>query len=112
MNIQHFRPKMRTVAERWKETYFRDGGGGWNNGAFGSSEEIYNKLAALDPATATPAQVAAILGNDSWILFRCEECSLMHPIVVSYGDSPTVELCLDCLRVGGEVAKALKQAGV
>lgn len=61
-------------------------------------------LNELDGETATPAQIAAIVGNDSWCCPQpCDECARNADVVVQLGspfdcESPTARVCAKCLR--------------
>jgi len=120
------RDRIRNVAERWKEQYCRrafspaanKAVNHWSpTSAHADTGEIYNKLAALDGETATPAEIAAIIGNDSWCVlgYRCTECdtfptdAILHVGEEPDYDSATVYLCRDC---AAKVANAFPpQAG-
>lgn len=93
MRLITIRDKIRTVAERWAEKY------GSPRGA------ISDKLRALDLDTATAADVARIVGNDSWVGLECNECGGKFDEVVEAGEplvedydyrSATVTLCREC----------------
>lgn len=67
--------------------------------------EITRKLEALDVTTATAADVAQIIGNQSWSYFCCDECSQYVEKVVEFGEyESTVKLCTSCLRAGSALA--------
>lgn len=92
------RQRITTVAEEWRRQYFEEEGG-WR----GNKEAIYNKLLALDLKTATPQDVKAVIGNDSWTSLWCSECgenvSLYRECGAEDGyDSSTANLCETCLR--------------
>lgn len=83
------------VAERWKRQYCqRDG---WTRTHSGSSEDTYRGLAALDGKTATAAQVAAIIGNESWSAYYCGECDeyRSRAVALDNGDG-TSYICEGC----------------
>lgn len=95
------RSQIASVAERWRQQYgvadrwpeFRDGV---------STREIYNRLLAIDVETATPDGIADIIGNDSWIGVRCDECKNNVDPGLMLGDEPDVEshtiwICRTCL---------------
>lgn len=107
------RDQIRTVAARWKEQYCRRAFSPAANAVIDfwsrtylhhSTEEIYNKLVALDGETATPADIAAIIGNDTWVRIshQCSECcacpsdAILHVGEEPDFDSATVYLCRDC----------------
>jgi len=89
------------VAARWKAQYCHDGK--WDDvwGRDKSSESIYQGLIALPPS-ATAADVATIIGNDTWVGERCTECGKRNAVLL-VGDEPdyesaTVYLCAKCAR--------------
>jgi len=99
------RDKIRGVAEAWKRQYFH-----CNNRKWGgtlkrpSTEEVYSNLLALDTKTATPEDVAKIIGNGSWARLTCNDCRKDVKAVVECGEEPdyessTANLCVDCLKV-------------
>lgn len=73
---------------------------------YGRSEKrgIRQQLAALDPDTATAEDVAAIVGNHSWVTPQaCHECGQETWDIVEVGEevdhySPTANICRDCLK--------------
>jgi hypothetical protein len=67
------------------------------------------KLESLDPATATAAQVAEIIGNKSWSYFACSECSQYVEQAVEFGDGyeACLTLCPSCLRAGSALASVV-----
>lgn len=103
------------VAGRWKRQYFV--GGTWRTTRTGSSEHIYQGLVAL-PATATAADVAAIIGNSSWVGHQCNECGEGADVAFQLGQEPdyeshTVTVCAVCAKVYAEFIQAAiaKQEG-
>ncbi len=90
------RDQIRTVADRWGEQY---GKPYWKNDE--EKQEIGRRLAALDKEKCSAADVAAIIGNDSWSLLQCDNCEAEVTAVVRVGDDPdydsrTVTLCKPC----------------
>lgn len=92
------REQVQGVAARWRAQYCK-------NGEWGGSRDdplvIYERLLAL-PKEATAADVAGIIGNDSWVGENCTECGKREAIVV-VGEEPdyeslTVWLCAACIR--------------
>ena len=89
----HKRDIIRGVAKRWAETY------AMNYDRWPDKKVIGEKLAALDPETATAQQVNEIIGNTSWTAMRCVECGQdHHATLVQIGDQPDydaqwVDLC-------------------
>lgn len=110
MKLLDARTQIREVAARWRDHYL-------DNGVWASTMRnsdtgtIDVELRALDVETATPQDVAAIIGNDSWCCpQRCDECGDRKWQVVRLGEEPdyesaTANICVDCLR------KALALAG-
>lgn len=99
MKLIDTRNQIRTVAERWKNLFFRKGA--WASYVHNPAEQIYHKLISLDPEVATEAQVAFIIGNASWIGQTCSECE-KHRAVIEVGQPPDYEshtayLCTTCL---------------
>ena len=69
------------------------------------SKGIHAKLVALDTETATAADVAAIIGNESWVRVEdCSDCGAKYlKSVTQLGEEPDYEsqtayVCDDCLR--------------
>ena len=66
------------------------------------TQEISRRLHGLDKARASPEEVAAIIGNGSWVTPKqCDECGDVFDDVVQVGqpedyDSNTVTICLGC----------------
>lgn len=85
------------VDRRWREQYPE--GSKWETE---KTKAIYDRLRNLDRLTASSADVSAIIGNTSWSMFLCAECSERVEVVVSMGrytdDYECREYCLDCLR--------------
>lgn len=102
MKIIDERHQVRGVAEHWKSQYRRDGQ--WMTGMYGDAGEVYEKLVALDPETATGKDVAKIIGNNSWAgPADCHECGEAVARTVEIGQEPdyeshTAQLCEGCLR--------------
>lgn len=81
----------------------------WEN-QFGSDPEkpqwkkVLIHLRAMDLATATEEQIAAIIGNRSWTRLECIECKQDCRTAIQLGqafdaESQTAYLCPNCLRV-------------
>lgn len=114
------RTQVREVAKRWANSYPE-------NGPYGrdpQKQAITKALAALDVETATAADVAAIIGNDSWCCpQKCHECGAVVDVAVQVGEEPdyesnTATLCFACVEnalalmgpnVGGEARLAAHQ---
>lgn len=104
------RAQIRTVAARWKRQYFDAVRREWGSTVLGSSMAIYERLRALDVETATPADVAAIIGNRGWVEESCDGCGTYDAPLVHVGETPDYEarylfLCEACVR---KVAAAFK----
>jgi hypothetical protein len=86
------------AAAAWKRTYYH--GDKWAGYAF-NPETVYNRLVAL-PVGATAADVAAIIGNDSWVGVTCDDCRTERAVVQVGAEpayeSPTANLCATCVR--------------
>lgn len=68
----------------------------------GDKRDITIKLEALDGNTATPEDVANIIGNKGWTSIKCDECGRVVIEAVRMGEEPdyeshTAHLCLQCL---------------
>ncbi len=66
-----------------------------------SSDQIADELARLDTDTATPEQVAAIIGNISWTDLKCGQCNAdveaVMDISAHYSDKVNY-ICHPCLK--------------
>jgi hypothetical protein len=70
------------VAERWVKQYATainiPAGGDvryeWTTDCVGNAGDIHTALTTLDPQTATPADVAKIIGNGGWTTVWCDVC--------------------------------------
>jgi hypothetical protein len=89
------------VAERWKRQYPD------------SRDEIYAQLQAL-PSTATAADVAAIIGNDTWVGVSCSECGTRSQIAVGLNtledNQGVVHVCLPCIEKLQIFVKGVREA--
>lgn len=89
------RSQVRTVADRWADQYRY-----WDHDA--EKVAIGAALRALDPETATPDDVAIIIGNRSWACpTECDGCGEAFDAVVRVGEEPdyrTCVLCIGCVR--------------
>jgi len=90
MKVLSVRDNIRSVSGRFNERY--------------KSEKVLQKaqLYALNVETATPDNVAAIMGTTAWIDIFCGECNRSVDSVVQFGefnyDSTPEIICLDCLK--------------
>lgn len=82
-----------TVKDHWRRQYYDNGV--W---ATPSAAQTYDRLSTLPP-TAKAADVAAIIGNDSWVGYECFECGKRHPVALEIGqdDLERRALCLTCV---------------
>lgn len=91
------RSQIRIVAQRWRHQYPHE------------KLDIAAALEALDVETATPDDVAAIIGNRSWTDLRCDECGQHErDAVVQLGETPdyesnTASVCAPCLLAALEL---------
>jgi hypothetical protein len=97
------REQVRNVAKRWRATYGR--------GQYGQDKlVILAKLDALDVETATAADVAAIIGDTSWVEpWKCLECGERSWSVIQVGEEPDYEsetayLCIGCLGTAASLS--------
>lgn len=105
MKLLSERNQVREVAERWKMQYGNT-----------TQPEWKAKTAALedlDKETATAADVAEIIGNDSWACpQQCDECGARSWNVVQLGEEPdyesrTANVCFDCLAKAHQLAESM-----
>lgn len=103
MNVITERELIRSVAARWRHQYGDRGDYSSRRLRSGkTAAEVAAQLDQLDPETATAADVARIIGNDSWTrVAECDECRGRAPCVVEVGEPPdyessTARLCLPC----------------
>lgn len=99
-----------SVAERWKRQYFHPVNG-WRQCRGGTGDVTYERLVNL-PATATPEDVAAIIGNDKWCgSEKCRECGRKAAVMLGEGpdyESHTVYICRPCLELALKLARQCK----
>lgn len=97
----------RGVAERWRQSYQRDGA--WTRVVGGSSEVIYNRLCDLGENPDVDA-VATAIGNKSWSYLTCnacgEEVKRAADLSRAYSDGPNL-ICRPCLE---DAIKAMDRA--
>lgn len=109
MQIITKRDLIRGIAAHWYASYKRYIVG--DDPTIGLDKRtIYAKLLALDVNTATEAEVAAIIGNSSWIDNRCHECGRQCDLVIEVGepscyDSCTAQLCPECLAAATKMVQ-------
>ena len=91
MKVVNKRSLIRSVAERWRMTYSR-------NGVLEiSKEDIYAKLKALNLETCSEEDVSNAIGNDSWTHLKCDECQTRVDWVLVVGEQPNYESATACL---------------
>lgn len=98
MNIVTQRDLIREVAGRWLHQYRESITRADEYGRQRKNEG--DQLAALDPEKASIADVAAIIGNESWTNIRCGECGnkIDWAIVVGSCDGESsCALCRTCI---------------
>lgn len=111
MKLLTERVLIREVAQRWKAQYA--GYRGPTPSDTAEKAAIGHKLAALDAETATAADVAAIIGNDSWTrIDHCDECGAENlAVAVRLADdteSSSADICLPCLRKAVRLASGVE----
>ena len=93
------RDQARTVAVSWRTQVCRS-----SYGSYKRNRKVGDELAALDTETTTAAQIAEIVGHDSWCRpQKCDECDNHSWDVVQLGEdsdyeSNTANVCAPCLR--------------
>lgn len=105
MRLVLSRQKITNIADRWASQYPPDkypDDTRWG--------QVRQKLAKLDVETATPNDVANIIGNKSWSHVSCSECGDYGDRGVQFGDfgdySDSVTVCPSCLRAAAALATA------
>lgn len=92
------RDLIRGVAKKWYKAYAPNGRGvAWGRLIHESSETIYRELEAIDKETATPEDVAKIIGNDSWTRIVCGECKEDVSAVIRCGAETDYESATACI---------------
>jgi hypothetical protein len=91
------RDLIRGVADRWRKQYFDGRTQSWRQ-SLGDSCLTYDRLAALDPESATAADVNAIVGNKTWSRPECGVCCerAIKVVVIANCDSDA-QVCPACL---------------
>jgi hypothetical protein len=105
MHLLLSRTMIATVAKRYAEQYPEGGASGP-----ATRHETREALFNLDPATATAADVARIIGNKSWSYFSCDECAEYVEKAVSFNreyGSETWALCTSCLRAAAALGSVV-----
>jgi len=104
MEITTQRDLIRVVAKRWRDTYEPFEQWDMRPTIFGPAQDkkaIALKLDKLDPETATPEDVAAVIGNESWTRLTCDECGQDVAAILTVGQeldygSQTASICRKC----------------
>lgn len=105
MELMSERNQVRTVADRHLRAYPDPAYVYWDKTTAGEKQA---QLRALDPETATAADVAAIIGNGNWVEPKeCGECGATGWDAVELGDpeSESVCICMKCLKAAARLAK-------
>jgi hypothetical protein len=103
------RNQVRNVLSAWVKQY-----GTRTRQRPGANFETLAKLEALDTETATAADVAAIIGNTTWVRPQtCDECRAVTWQAVQVGEEPDYEsataiICVHCLRAALNLLGAVK----
>ncbi len=100
MTIVTTRGQIRTVLERWYQTYRHD----IENPPKWSpldKEAVHIGLCAMNPETATADEINRIIGNTGWIDITCTECrkdvERALEVYPNDGESAATYLCRECL---------------
>lgn len=105
MELMNERHQVRTVADRHLRAYPDPSFVYWDKTTAGDTQA---KLRAIDPEKATAADVAAIVGNGSWVEQKeCSECGATGWDTVQLGDPEreTVCICAACLKAAVRLVK-------
>jgi hypothetical protein len=96
---------VRGIPERFRSQYPDDNRVCWNGKTAG---EIYRALAILTPEEATPAAIAAIIGNKSWSYLRCDECGdeVERAVEIDECSDSSKTICGSCARAIAALAVA------
>lgn len=116
MHIITQRMLIQGVAKRWHQQYapFSNGSPPLFSARKGlgtslTKEGIYQHLEALDKETASAADVANIIGNESWTRMTCDECKSDVDWLLEVGaerdyESSTACLCKECVAKASGMA--------
>lgn len=100
------RARVRDAIRCWLANYGPDG-------SYGSDKRgraVGRELLALDPETATAAQVTEIIGNDSWAgPLACSQCGARTYDIVQVGQPEDYDsgLCRECLSSALKMLEAI-----
>lgn len=106
MKLVTVRVLIQRVTESWERAYCTEGE--WCNDRVKS---MYEALLKLDTDKATPQDVDAIIGSDSWTSLSCDECRKEVAIGIEFkdGDGETRVLCETCLKDSLNLIKVFKK---
>lgn len=102
MELVFSRQNIINVAARWHQQY--------SDGLYPALIIIGERLAALDLESATPDDVAAIIGNKSWSHFTCHECGtsgLDRAVRLGGEFDDRLDYCASCLRAAAALARVV-----
>jgi hypothetical protein len=106
MKIESSIVQAKTVAERWRKQYFREGS--WGRTITGDSELVYNRLLEC---SNDPAEIARIVGNFGWSHISCGSCGEYVLVVVVFGENESeVKVCRNCVTAGAAAINAFAEA--
>lgn len=109
MKLMNERNQVRSVVQRWKKRY-PHADGRMNFGDGYTDRSVAEALSTINTETATAADVAKAIGNNSWVSrYQCYECGNHTWNIVELGqegedvpsydeDSWTTWVCQDCLK--------------
>ena len=109
MKLMNERNQVRGVAKAWRAKY--------GASTLAHHVKIGKKLDRLNDEVASAADVASIIGNDSWAYqHRCSECGTGTWDAVQVGEEPDYEsetayVCVDCLRKALALIGGVGQTG-
>ena len=89
MKSYNQRLKVRTIVERWDNTYKND------YSKWKDKFKILQELKMLDLSKCTVEDISKIIGNKSWTHFRCMSCEDYKSRGVLFTDE---YVCLDCIK--------------
>lgn len=117
MEITTQRDLIRGLSKRWRDQYepFKDDRPPFSvrNGhqKLLNKKDIADKLDDLDVESATPEDVAAIIGNESWTRLTCDECGKDVDAVLTLGrgkgkggESRTASICQACTQKAASIS--------
>lgn len=100
------RDKIQAIAAAYDKQYSRHYGEPFLAGGRDPYETTL-ALRKLNLATCTPAEVDAVMGNDSWTELKCEHCEEPNDLLVTLaGPYETVSLCPGCVNSAAQAIEA------